>query len=86
MNWSCFVLKGNQVINDASDTLDREIVNYLKQKKAFASLKSLTKIIVPDSWPKATEPSVDAATEHYAADLDEIIHRGNTMTEYIQMR
>lgn len=66
--------------------LDREIVNYLKQKKALASLKSLTKITVPDSWPKATEPSVDAATEHYAADLDEMIHRGNTMTEYIQMR
>lgn len=85
MNWSCFVLKGNQVINGASHTLDREIVNYLKQKKAFVSMKSLAKITVPDSGLKATEPIVDAATEH-AADFDEIIHRGNTMTEYTQMR
>ncbi|KAJ8139430.1 hypothetical protein OY671_007357 [Metschnikowia pulcherrima] len=80
LKWSRFLLEGNQVISDALEALEKEIVNYLKQKKTLVCLQNLSKITVHDIWSKATELSEDAVTEPYAAYLDEMIHRWNTMT------
>ncbi|KAM9906056.1 hypothetical protein OXX79_001775 [Metschnikowia pulcherrima] len=54
LKWSRFLLEGNQVIKDALDALDKDIVNYLKEKDALACLHNLSKITVHDVWSKAT--------------------------------
>ena len=52
LKWSRFLLEGNQVIKDALDALDKDIVNYLIQKDALACLHNLRKITVHDIWLK----------------------------------
>ncbi|KAM9919460.1 hypothetical protein OXX59_007920 [Metschnikowia pulcherrima] len=53
LKWSRFLLEGNQVIKDALDALDKDIVNYLIQKDALACLHNLSKITVHDILSEA---------------------------------